>query len=102
MVYVKDFAQMLQLAILADIESGHYNVGTGVGTTLEEQIRGIAEVFNPQDNKSEIIYCPEKADAPQYIMDIQAAVEELGYKPVFGYREMLRDMKQEMLKRGVL
>lgn len=101
MVYVKDFAQMLQLAILADIESGHYNVGTGVGTTLEEQIRGIAEVFNPQDNKSEIIYCPEKADAPQYIMDIHAAVEELGYKPVFGYREMLRDMKKEMLKRGV-
>lgn len=51
MVYVKDFCQMLRRAVLTDtVCHGHYNVGTGIGTTLEAQVRGIAEVFGSIGN----------------------------------------------------
>lgn len=100
MIYVKDFAQMLYNALLTKRISGYYNVGTGIGTTLDEQIQGIAKVFNPKNKRSEIIYCPERPNSPQYIMDIQLARDELGYSPKYNYIDMLIDMKAEMLKRG--
>ena len=37
-------------------------------------------------------------NAPQYIMDITAAVNELGYKPKYDYISMLKDFKEEMEK----
>ena len=39
---------------------------------------------------------PDKPNAPQYIMDITPAIQELGYKPKYNYIEMLRDFKREM------
>ncbi len=100
MVYVKDFCQMLFKALFVDRKFGHYNVGTGIGTSLLDQIQGIIEVFGENDKKSKIIYKPEKNNAPQYIMDIEPAIKELGYKPQYNYIEMLKDLKREMkLKR---
>ncbi|MBD5115879.1 MAG: NAD(P)-dependent oxidoreductase [Ruminococcaceae bacterium] len=96
-VYIKDFCQLASLCITADNEGGLYNVGTGVGTTLEEQIKGIVEIFSPKDRKSEIIYCPEKPDAMQYIMNIDNAKKELGYNPQYMYLDYLRDYKKEMM-----
>ena len=97
MVYVKDFCQMLYKAVFVDRECGYYNVGTGVGTSLLDQIKGMIEVFG-DNKKSEIIMCPDKPNAPQYIMDIEPASTELGYKPKYDYITMLRDMKSEMQK----
>lgn len=96
MVYVKDFCQMLYKALFVERNSGYYNVGTGVGTSLLDQIKGIIEVFGQEGKKSQIIMCPEKPNAPQYIMDISPAVKELGYKPEYDYLNMLRDFKKEM------
>ncbi len=48
-------------------------MGTGIGTSLKEQIEGIVEVFSPKDKKSEIIQAKDKPNAPQYIMDIEPA-----------------------------
>lgn len=98
MVYVKDFCQMMYKALFVEKEGGHYNVGTGVGTTLLDQIKGIVEVFGEENNKSKIVMCPEKNNAPQYIMDITPAKEELGYVPQYDYIAMLKDFKKEMLK----
>lgn len=98
MVYVKDFCQMLYKALFVDRDCGHYNVGTGVGTTLLEQIQGMVDVFGEEGNKSKLIMCPEKGNAPQYIMDITPAREELGYEPEYDYIAMLTDFKKEMLK----
>ncbi|MBO3342211.1 NAD-dependent epimerase/dehydratase family protein [Clostridium perfringens] len=95
-VYVKDFAQMLYKAILVDKDYGMYNVGTGKAVTLEEQINGIIEVFSNGEKKSKIIYCPDKPDAREFIMDIENAKKELGYKPKYSYIEYLRDFKKEM------
>lgn len=96
MVYVKDFCQMMYKALLVDRKNGYYNVGTGIGTSLLDQIKGIIEVFSPLNNKSKIKMCPEKSNAPQYIMDISNAREELGYEPQYNYIDMLRDFKKEM------
>lgn len=96
MVYVKDFAQMMYKALIVDRDNGYYNVGTGVGTSLLEQIKGIIEVFCPKGHKSNIVYKPEKPNAPQYIMDIEPAKKELGYEPQYDYIAMLKDFKKCM------
>lgn len=100
MVYVKDFCQMLYRAVFADRNCGYYNVGTGVGTSLLDQIQGMIEVFGTPGKESELIMCPDKPNAPQYIMDIAPAVSELGYKPEYTYRKMLLDFKKEMEIQG--
>lgn len=99
MVYVKDFCQMLYKACFVNRENGYYNVGTGVGTSLLNQIEGIINVFSTEKGHSRIIMRPDLPNAPQYIMDISNAAEELGYKPVYDYTSMLIDMKKEMEKR---
>lgn len=98
MVYVKDFCQMLFKALFVKRDCGYYNVGTGVGTSLLNQIKGMIDVFGENEKKSELIMCPDKPNAPQYIMDITPAREELGYNPQYSYIAMLEDMKKEMKK----
>ena len=98
MVYVKDFSQMLYKACFVDRNEGYYNVGTGVGTSLIDQIKGIVEVFGKKDNKSPIVFRDDMPNAPQYIMDISPAIEELGYQPEYDYISMLKDFKMEMEK----
>lgn len=96
MVYVKDFCQMMYKALFASVEKGHYNVGTGVGTSLLDQINGIIEVFGEEGKKSKLIMRPDKPNAPQYIMDIEPAIRDLGYEPKYDYISMLQDFKLEM------
>ena len=99
-VYVADFSQMLCKAVLANRNTGFYNVGTGKGVSLKEQIEGIIEVFCDPEHKSEIIACPEKSDSPEYIMNIDNAIKELGYEPQYDYISYLKEFKKEMkLKR---
>ena len=95
MVYVKDFAQMLYLAIFVDRESGFYNVGTGVGTSMEKQIITMSETLSFH-KKSKIIYRPDMPSTGEYVMDITPAVKELGYKPKYDYVSFLLDYKKEM------
>lgn len=96
MVYVKDFCQMLYKALFVNRNCGYYNVGTGVGTSLLDQIRGMVEVFSSSDKRSQLIMRPDKPNAPQYIMDITPAREELGYIPQYSYIDMLKDIKREI------
>jgi UDP-glucose 4-epimerase len=95
-VYVKDFNQMLTKAIESNLKKGFYNVGSGKPTTLEEQIKGVIEIFSPKDNQSKLIYKPEKQSQNSYLYDISNAEKELGYHPTYNYIEMLKDMKKEM------
>ena len=94
MTYVKDVCQIFYKACFVDREYGFYNVGTGIGVTLLDQIKGIIKVFC-EDKISEIQMRPDKPNAPQYIMDISKARAELGYEPEYLYIEMLEDMKKE-------
>lgn len=95
-VYVKDFTQMVVKAISSENSRGFYNVATGKATSLEEQVRGVAKVFNPTGRSSEIIYRPEKPSQTSYLYDIENAKKDLGYEPKYNYLQLLEDMKLEM------
>lgn len=94
MLYVKDMCRLLYMAATSNVKSGLYNAGTGIGTSLEEQVLGIKSVFD-EENKSAIVYKPEKPNAPQYIMDISETTRDFGYVPQYSYIDMLKDMKNE-------
>lgn len=96
MVHVYDFSQMLCKAVEVDRDHGFYNIGTGIPVSLEEQIRTIVDVFSPADAKSPIIYRPEKPCGGGFLMDIENAKTELGYKPVYDCRRLFEDYKSEM------
>lgn len=96
MIYVKDCTQIIRKAIDSNVDGGVYNVGTGVGTSLKEQIEGIVSVYSPVEHKSEIKYRPDMPDSPDYIMDISKTVKDLGYEPKYYYLDYLNDMKKEM------
>ena len=94
---MKDCCQIIWRCLESpDAPDGMYNVGTGVGTTLEEQIRGIVEVFSPKDHPSPILYEPSRPDAPEYIFDVSKTRSLLGYEPQYSYRDYLLDFKREM------
>jgi UDP-glucose 4-epimerase len=95
-VYVKDFNQMVARAMACENAQGMYNVGTGIGTSLEEQIRGIVDVFSPKHNPSKIILRPDKPSQSGYLYDISKATRDFGYLPKHNYLSALRDMKLEM------
>lgn len=96
-VNVRDFCQLLRKAVLAEgVDGGFFNVGTGVGTTNEDWVRGIAKVFNPEGVESEITYRPDMPSGPSYIMDIDNCCGLLGYEPEYGFIDFLEDFKAEM------
>ncbi len=94
-VYVKDFCQMVFKALFADVDGGTYNVGTGIKTTLQQQIEGMVKVFSPADHPSEIVSCPDKATFTSFVMDIEPARRDLGYEPEYDYIAYLEDYKRE-------
>lgn len=94
-ISVYDFLQIIEKALVANVDGGIYNVGSG-GTTLEERVRGIVDVFCPKGKKSKISYCPEKQNSTQFVLDIQKTVFELGYEPQYSWHDYLVKFKQEM------
>lgn len=94
-LYIKDLCQMMYKALFAARDGGIYNAGTGIRTTLREQIEGIIEVFSPKDKKSTIIPKPDGAGFTSFVMDIGNAREELGYEPEYMYKDYLLDYKSE-------
>ena len=94
--YIKDLVEIFRLALIANDEGGIFNVGSGIGVTLEEQINGIIEVFSPEGKKSDIVYRPDKPDAHQFIHDISKTKKTLGFEPKYDYISLLRDIKAEM------
>lgn len=94
-ISVYDFLQIIEKALIADIDGGLYNVGSG-GSSLEERIRGIVDVFCPEGEKSVISYRPEKQDCTQFVLDITKTISELGYEPKYNWHDYLVRFKEEM------
>lgn len=94
-LYVKDLCRMMSLAMTASVDGGTYNAGTGIRTTLREQIQGIIDVFSPRPEKCRIIEKPEGATFTSFVMDISNAREELGYEPQYLYLDYLKDYRKE-------
>lgn len=94
-LYIKDLCQMMYKALFAQIDGGTYNAGTGIRTTLREQIVGIVEVFSPKDRKSEICEKPDGDTFTSFVMDIENIKQDLGYNPEYTYIKYLEDYKIE-------
>ncbi len=96
MVYVKDCIQIIEKCFSSNSGGGTFNVGTGIGISREDQIKGIIDVFSPSPKRSKIIYRDDMPDSPQYIMNIIKTKQELGYTPKYDYLKSLEDLKFEM------
>jgi len=91
-LYVKDVTRVIKLCLESD-KPGIYNAGTGIGTSLENQVKGIVEIFGGSYS-----YNYDKDDYPTagYIMDIIKTRLNLGYVPRYDYISYLKDFKEEM------
>ncbi len=89
-----DFLQIVEKCALAEHDGGLYNIGSG-GSTLEERIRGIVEVFGTPGNLSPITYSPNKPQATQFVLDISKTCNELGYTPRYTWKDYCRWFKAE-------
>lgn len=95
LVYVNDFVQLVECCLTAKNNGGIYNVGNDFPHTFEEQIKIMCEVLNPKDKMSEIIYKPDMPSSPQFILEIEKAKKELGYKPKFDLKETFEAFEKE-------
>lgn len=99
-LYIKDLCKMMFLSLFANVNGGTYNAGTGVKTTLKQQIQGIIDVFSPNPGRTKIIEIPGGDAFTSFVMDIDNARTELGYEPEYTYIKYLKDYKKEQaLKR---
>ena len=95
-VYVKDVVSAFIGAVDSEKAHGLYNIATGICTTLEEEVRGIIEIFSSPDKRSKVYYKPEKQDTLSYLYDISKAERDLGYVVRYPFKKMLEDYKLEM------
>ncbi len=99
-LYIKDLCRMMYLALFAKVDGGTYNAGTGIKTTLREQIQGMIDVFSPHPESTKIIEVPTGSSFTSFVMDIENARKDLGYEPEYTYIKYLEDYKKEQeLKR---
>ena len=76
--------------------SGIYNVGGKELVSLDEQIKGIVEVFSPKGKPSVITYRPDMPNALEAHFDMSKTKKELGYEPKYSYLEAMLDFYHEM------
>ena len=96
MVYVKDFVRLVRQCVDSELPGGCYNVGNGWQVTLEDQIKGIIEIFSPKEHLSPIIYRPEMPDPLENAFSMEKTFNDFNWKPQYSYLDQLRDFKHEM------
>ena len=94
-VCMEDFLQIVHRSIESKTAKGIYNVGNG-GSTLEERVLGIRDVFCDAEHMSPIVYCPEKKDCTQYVLGIEKTKRELGYTPKYTWKDYCKQLKWHM------
>lgn len=100
-VYIKDVVKAFLLALKSSKANGLYNISSGYGLSLEQQVKDIIEIFSGS-RRSQIVYMPEKANnSKSYVLDITKAFKDFAYKPDYvPFKKLLQDYKKEMgLKR---
>lgn len=89
-----DFLQIVEKCVESNKDGDIYNIGSG-GSTLEERIKGIVDVFSPENKKSEIVYAPEKRNAMQFVLDITKTKADLGYEPQYDWKRYCKWFKKQ-------
>ena len=102
LLYVKDLAKGVRLALESDTANGLYNIGYRENFLLMDIVKAIVKVFSPSDNPSKIVARPDIPNNGGFpTMDCTKIEQELGWKPAFSDAVMMfTDYKNE-LERGV-
>ena len=96
-VYVKDVVGAIIGAIDSNRAHGLYNIASGVRTSLDEEVKGIIEVFSSPEHRSEIRYRSDKPNIPNtYLYDISKVKRDCNYEVHYPFMKMLQDIKHEM------
>lgn len=84
-VYVQDVANAIVSTLLSTEEASIYNIGGGVGFSLNEII---AEIKNVVDVSFRLTYKPSRNfDVPVNVLDITAARKHIGFAPATSLNE---------------
>ncbi len=92
---IGDFLQIIEKSLTANCDGGVYNIGSG-GSTIEERVLAIADVFAPKGKKINVTYDPTKPNGTQFVLDYSKTTKELGYQPKYTWKSYLQEFKKEM------
>jgi UDP-glucose 4-epimerase len=96
-VYVKDVVGAVIGAIESKSAHGLYNIASGIRTPIDNEVKGIVEVFSSPERRSEIRYRTDKPNIPfTYLYDISKAKRDFDYAVNYPFMKMLQDIKKEM------
>lgn len=95
LLYIKDFTKAVELALESDTE-GIYNLSGTKPYTMEDQIDGLIQAFSPKESPSPKIFCPNKPNTPQNLLDSTKTTEALHWIPSYSWLDACLDMKKEM------
>ena len=97
-VYVKDVANAFYKALISEETYGLYNITSGAGLSLKEQAEIMAEVFQKNGNKSNVILKPEiKNNSNSFLFSIEKAKKDFDYTPKFtDFKLMMKDYKKDL------
>lgn len=95
-VYVKDVVQAFTRALRSEVAQGIYNISSGVGITLREQVQAMVNVWSHAGKESEIVLRSDKPNnLKSFVLDISRAQRDFGYQPAFTFQDMLIDYTTE-------
>lgn len=78
-IAVEDVARAFELAVTGEVAPGSYNIGTGVGTTINEIIDLIGSLHG---QPLEVIRSPARGyDVPEIVLDWQKFAAQTGWAP---------------------
>ena len=102
LLYVKDLANGVRLALESKSAAGLYNIGYKDNFLLSEIVKAIVNVFSPKEKVSQIVSRPDIPNNGGFpTMDCSKIENELGWKAQYSDVEiMFSDYKKE-LERGV-
>lgn len=92
--HVEDFLQIIEKSATVNHDGGIYNIGSG-GSSLQERVLAIVDVFGKEGNKSVVTYDRSKKLCSQYVLDISKTKKELGYEPKYNWHDYCVWLKKE-------
>ncbi len=97
LIYIKDVVDAI-IAALDHAPSGTYNIGTGVGLTIEQEAQAIVNVFCNENAMSPLVYRKdiEEIRKNTCVFNCLKAFIGFGWKAKYTYEQGLRDMKSIM------
>lgn len=98
LIYVKDVASAVARVIQTPTAGGLYNIGSGVGLTIQEEAEAIITAF---ESKSKLVYRPdiEEYRKVSCVFKVDKAKRELGWEPQYSYYEAMKDYRKELESR---